>query len=342
MRHAVLSALAALTLVGCYQTHGEAVPVDTVRLEIWARSDLPPRTVSRVRITIGDLERIVALPDDGIPAEPIRLLEVEIAPGEYRLEATLLGPNGGEVATQALAVRVFADQSVTLLFTVGCLDVICAPGEECIGGDCVDECERFPERCQPCTCESDGDCALVGTECGASRCLDCLCQIGPDDELCPAGAFCSDTFECVFEPSPMCACEDDFGCGGFAPDSCVFEVCDCICFPGQGMCETGTVCHPDELICRSADHPLDFALLGRVDRPEALRRYRVFIGSLLFNRGNVRASELAAGIMLDGPALPTGDYEVRVQLLSFDYVPIAERSVLVEVDGPTRVRFEFR
>jgi hypothetical protein len=170
-----------------------------------------------------------------------RVAELRLPPGEYRIRARLLRPDGSRLVERSVLGTVEpSGRTVTIALTRDCVGVMCpAPGgsaalSECLGGGCTDP------RCEPpdptfCPevrfCNRAEDCAPVAT-CAEQRCIEGLCQTAELAGGCPEGQWCDPDLGC----RPLGTSQlTDGGVG--APDGGV--VCSTVCVPPGEPCTLG-------------------------------------------------------------------------------------------------------
>ena len=126
---------------------------------------------------------------------------------------------------------------------VACEDVVCDPGQRCIGGACTSACDAVVcpsgQTCRLGTCQDLCD----TVSCDACQvCIDGSCLLHCVVRGCPVGQTCEESGECVEESCLGVRCGPGRACrGGTCRDSC------------EGVaCPTGQVCRVGECIPRSS------------------------------------------------------------------------------------------
>lgn len=170
-----------------------------------------------------------------------RVAELRLEPGEYRIRARLLRPDGSRLVERSVLGTVGSGgRTVTIALTRDCVGVMCpAPGgsaalTECLGGGCTDP------RCEPpdptfCPevrfCNRPEDCSQVAA-CAEQRCDQGLCQPAERAEGCPEGQWC--------DPSEGCRPlgTGTAGDGGVGPGDAGI-VCGTVCVLDERPCALG-------------------------------------------------------------------------------------------------------
>lgn len=170
-----------------------------------------------------------------------RVAELRLRPGEYRIRARLLRPDGSRLVDRSVLGTIGASgRTVTLALTRDCVGVMCpAPGgsaalTECLGGSCTDpRCEPpDPTYCPEVTfCNRAEDCAPVAA-CAEQRCDLGLCQPAPREGGCDAGEWCDPGEGC--RPLSSSAVGD----GGVTSGDAGI-VCATVCVPEGEPCQLG-------------------------------------------------------------------------------------------------------
>lgn len=170
-----------------------------------------------------------------------RVAELRLAPGEYRIRARLLRPDGSLLVERSVLGTVGASgRTVTLALTRDCVGVMCpAPGgsaalSECLGGSCTDpRCEPpDPTFCPEVTlCNRAEDCAPVAG-CAQQRCDLGLCQPAPREDACGEDEWCDPGVGC--RPLAVGATGD-----GGVPIGDAGVSCGTVCVPDGAPCQIG-------------------------------------------------------------------------------------------------------
>ncbi len=131
-----------------------------------------------------------------------------------------------------------------------CSGQVCAPGEQCVDGQCVDPCEgvscRWWQECASGYCV-DRSCSAPGVDCPPNEiCVDHACLADPCAEAgCdPETEYCvpdCDTEPCTARCEPLCRCPPDERC--VEPGVCAQDPC------AEAQCEAGERCDPETGLC---------------------------------------------------------------------------------------------
>lgn len=117
-----------------------------------------------------------------------------------------------------------------------CVDVACAEGEVCRGGECVGPCGGI-ECPEPLSCRM-GQCVdlCAGQECDACTvCVDGACVENCTEESCAEGEVCTESGECL----PADCADVTCGAGTVCRAGACVDPCDGAVCPTQQMCEAG-------------------------------------------------------------------------------------------------------
>jgi len=214
--------LALCLLVGCDDATGTLV--------VQVRTDLPAGLeLGAVRTRIEPLaggetlERERSASAGEAWGEGVRVAELELPNGRYRLRVAALGLDGAVRAERPVRTDVSGGtRVVTVLLTQSCEGVECPlEGDDpealaCLGGRCVrEECvEENPDACER-ECDAPSDCPAAPAPCATRECTASgTCFAAPDAARCESGEVCSLTLGCT-PTTPM----DGGGPDAGAPDA---------------------------------------------------------------------------------------------------------------------------
>lgn len=219
----------------------------TVRLDVFESSPIGAHNLLERR------ERPAVVGEDF--ATGIRVAELDLPPGDYRIRVQLLRADLRVLIGFTRLVTVDAGEArfETIPLTRDCVgEAVCPlPGasaalSECLAGQCVDpRCEPpDPEFCGGLVfCTADAECAAEA-ECATSRCIDGLCTPQAIEGACGTTEFCDPQDGCTDVRSVM----TEIPCGEFCEMDCVAGIWSCT--PSGATCEVvsfkdaGVACGP--------------------------------------------------------------------------------------------------
>lgn len=130
----------------------------------------------------------------------LRVADLSLPIGDYHVRARLLAASGAVVAERVSQVHFAGNLAITLVVTRSCRTVVCAAGQACSGGVCVDP-MCLAGGCTP-QCTSDTSCRPVAT-CATGRCVSGTCFSSVTAGACASTEWCNPDVGCVRRDAPV-------------------------------------------------------------------------------------------------------------------------------------------
>jgi len=174
------------------------------------------------------VERIATVDMDFVTG--VRIAELEVAAGTFRIRVEALAADGAIVASRPVTITLDGPLGVTVVLGRQCQDVTCPVPDgdpnatACLGGTCVDPActVENPTACGEPECATAADCPSSPVGCATEECAGTVCLYRPDGAICSMGEYC----------------DPDVGCrapGGPAlPDSVYLEYLE-VTLPARGL-----------------------------------------------------------------------------------------------------------